>query len=374
MQDIFAVEVRNVTKRFPGPGGGAGGEVVAVDDVSIKIHDGEFFSLLGPSGCGKTTTLRMIAGFEHPTSGEIYIRGKPMGLTPPYQRNTNMVFQNYALFPHMDIARNVAFGLEMKRVDKAQIQQRVEEALTMVRLPGYGRRRPNQLSGGQQQRVALARALVNRPEVLLLDEPLGALDLKLRKEMQLELKTLQKEVGITFVYVTHDQEEALTMSDRIAVMHQGRVLQIGSPTEIYERPARRFVADFIGDTNFLEGVVEEQRDDLVTVRVDADLPVLVQAEGTFQPGSQVSLAVRPEKIRLLPKPAGGDHNSFPCQVEQVVYVGTDTRFRVRISENIVIAVREQNVISTPDPTAYYADDDSPSYAVWLNDAGRLLVE
>ena len=257
MDQTFAVELVNVTKRFPGPGGAPGGEVLAVDDVTLQIQDGEFYSLLGPSGCGKTTSLRMIAGFEHPTEGEVYIHGKPMGLTPAYQRNTNMVFQSYALFPHMNIERNVGFGLEMKKVSKEEIRQRVGEALDMVRLSGYGPRKPNQLSGGQQQRVALARALVNRPEVLLLDEPLGALDLKLRKEMQLELKNLQKEVGITFVYVTHDQEEALTMSDRIAVMHQGRALQVGSPTEIYERPSCRFVADFIGETNFLNGVVEE---------------------------------------------------------------------------------------------------------------------
>jgi spermidine/putrescine transport system ATP-binding protein len=374
MGDSIAVEVRDVTKRFPGPTGRPEGEVVAVDDVTLRIRDGEFFSLLGPSGCGKTTTLRMIAGFEHPTAGEIYIRDRPMGLTPPYQRNTNMVFQSYALFPHMNIARNVAFGLEMKRVGKDEIERRVNEALAMVRLAGYGPRRPDQLSGGQQQRIALARALINRPEVLLLDEPLGALDLKLRKEMQIELKTLQREVGITFVYVTHDQEEALTMSDRIAVMHQGKVLQIGTPTEIYERPSCRFVADFIGDTNFLDGVVQEQTDDLVTVLVDGSLPVVVQSDGALAPGRQVTVAVRPEKIRLLPHPARGQQNSFLCQVEQVVYVGTDTRFRVRLGDKVSLDVREQNVISTPDPMGYYADSDTPAYAVWLNDAGRVLLD
>ncbi|HER34462.1 MAG TPA: ABC transporter ATP-binding protein, partial [Halothiobacillaceae bacterium] len=309
MDQTFAVELVNVTKRFPGPGGAPGGEVLAVDDVTLQIQDGEFYSLLGPSGCGKTTSLRMIAGFEHPTEGEVYIHGKPMGLTPAYQRNTNMVFQSYALFPHMNIERNVGFGLEMKKVSKEEIRQRVGEALDMVRLSGYGPRKPNQLSGGQQQRVALARALVNRPEVLLLDEPLGALDLKLRKEMQLELKNLQKEVGITFVYVTHDQEEALTMSDRIAVMHQGRALQVGSPTEIYERPSCRFVADFIGETNFLNGVVEEQGDGVVCVVVGGRLRVLAETDETFPRGAQVTAAVRPEKIRLLPEPARGNHNS-----------------------------------------------------------------
>lgn len=374
MAGSFAVEVRNVTKRFPGLSKQPGSEVVAVDNVTIEIYDGEFFSLLGPSGCGKTTTLRMIAGFEHPTEGEIYIRGRPMGLTPPYQRNTNMVFQNYALFPHMTIARNVAFGLEMKKVSRAEVARRVQEALEMVRLPKFGPRKPDQLSGGQQQRIALARALVNRPEVLLLDEPLGALDLKLRKEMQIELKTLQKEVGITFVYVTHDQEEALTMSDRIAVMHDGQVLQVGTPTRIYERPECRFVADFIGDTNFLQGAVQEQRGELVTVLVDETLPVVAQSEWALDAGTQVSVAVRPEKLRLLPDPAPEGRNSFPCQVEQVVYVGTDTRFQVRLSANVTLTVREQNIVSTSDPMRYYQDGDAPVYAVWLYDAGRVLVD
>jgi spermidine/putrescine transport system ATP-binding protein len=373
MADSFAVEVQRVTKRFPGLSGQPGSEVLAVDDVTLEIRDGEFFSLLGPSGCGKTTTLRMIAGFEHPTEGEIYIHGKPMGLTPAYQRNTNMVFQSYALFPHLTIARNVAFGLEMKKVPKDEIERRVQEALEMVRLSSFGPRRPNQMSGGQQQRIALARALVNRPEVLLLDEPLGALDLKLRKEMQLELKTLQRDVGITFVYVTHDQEEALTMSDRIAVMHAGKVLQIGSPTEIYERPNCRFVADFIGETNFLDGQVQGRQGDMVTVLVDGGLPVRVETDQDPSPGTAVTVAVRPEKVRLLPKPPGGDCNAFSCQVEQVVYVGTDTRFRVQISEGVSIAVREQNVISTSDPGGYYVQGGQ-AYAVWLCDAGRILLD
>jgi spermidine/putrescine transport system ATP-binding protein len=251
----YAVELRNVWKRFPDP---AGELVTAVKNVSLQIRDGEFFAMLGPSGCGKTTSLRMIAGFELPTEGEVYIHGRPMGRTPPFQRPVNTVFQNYALFPHMTIGENVAFGLQMERVPKSEIERRVKEALAMVRLPGYEQRRARQLSGGQQQRVALARALVKRPEVLLLDEPLGALDLKLRKEMQLELKRLQREVGITFVFVTHDQEEALTMSDRIAVMSNGEALQIGTASEIYEQPNCRFVADFIGETNFLTGKVAGQ--------------------------------------------------------------------------------------------------------------------
>jgi spermidine/putrescine transport system ATP-binding protein len=372
MEDGYAVELRNVTKRFPGPAGGTEREVVAVDEVTLRILDGEFFSLLGPSGCGKTTSLRMIAGFEHPTTGEVFIHGRAMGLTPAHQRNTNMVFQNYALFPHMTVARNVAFGLEMKKVPKGEIGRRVQAALAMVRLDGFGARRPDQLSGGQQQRIALARALVNRPEVLLLDEPLGALDLKLRKEMQIELKTLQREVSITFVYVTHDQEEALTMSDRIAVMHEGRVLQVGSPAEVYERPSNRFVADFIGESNFLSGTVREQREQLATVLVDGVLPVIVQTDGALVQGQDVTVAVRPERIRLLARPVPEEPNSFPAKVDQVVYVGTDTRFRVRLSEEVSLAVREQNVDSAAGVELGSADQRV--YAVWSVDAGRILLD
>ncbi len=245
MAEEFAVELRDVVKRF--------GTVVAVNHVTVHIRDGEFFSLLGPSGCGKTTTLRMIAGFEMPSSGEIYIGGQYQGYLPAYQRPVNTVFQNYALFPHLTVRQNVRFGLEMQGIDRDEMARRVSEALELVHLNGFEQRRPKQLSGGQQQRVALARALVNHPKVLLLDEPLGALDLKLRKAMQVELKALQEQVGITFIYVTHDQEEALTMSDRIGVMHQGKLLQVGPAREVYEAPQSRFVSDFIGDTNYLEG-------------------------------------------------------------------------------------------------------------------------
>jgi spermidine/putrescine transport system ATP-binding protein len=329
------VELRNVSKVFDN-------SVIAVDDVSLEIEPGEFFSLLGPSGCGKTTTLRMIAGFEMPTSGEIYIEGRPMGETPPFRRNVNTVFQNYALFPHMTVAENVAFGLRMKRVPRDEIARRVREALQLVRLAGFDDRYPRQLSGGQQQRVALARALINRPRVLLLDEPLGALDLKLRKEMQLELKHLQMTVGITFIYVTHDQEEALTMSDRIAVMNAGRVLQVGTPLEIYERPSSRFVADFIGESNFLDGRVTGLDGQQVTVMIDDRVPVPARAQDSLVVGEQVTVAIRPEKICLRPPGMERTDGCVRGRVEEVVYIGTDTYYLVRLTERCTVRVRVQN--------------------------------
>ncbi len=328
-----AVRLNRVSKQF--------GSVVAVNDVSLSIADGEFFSLLGPSGCGKTTTLRLIAGFELPTRGEVYIGQELQGEKPPYRRPVNTVFQNYALFPHMTISRNVGFGLEMRKVPPDEIQRRVSEVLEMVQLPGMGDRKPDQLSGGQQQRVALARALVNQPKVLLLDEPLGALDLKLRKAMQLELKALQHRVGITFVYVTHDQEEALTMSDRIAVMSAGRVLQIGTPEEIYERPANRFVADFIGETNFLDGQVTAGRPGEAMVRVEESLTVRVSADKAVGKGETVTVAVRPEKISIHAEPP--DDRAVPGVVDEVIYTGTDTRYLVRLGERTIVTVRQQNV-------------------------------
>jgi spermidine/putrescine transport system ATP-binding protein len=362
--ESIGVELRDVVKRF--------GDVVAVDCVSLRIRDGEFFSLLGPSGCGKTTTLRMIAGFEQPTEGEVFIASKPVAGVPAFERDTNMVFQNYALFPHMTVAQNVAFGLEMKRVLRTEINRRISEALEMVRLPGMEDRRPDQLSGGQQQRVALARALVNRPAVLLLDEPLGALDLKLRKEMQLELKDLQDRVGITFVYVTHDQEEALTMSDRIAVMHQGRVLQIGTPTEIYERPNCRFVADFIGETNFLEGQVVAQENGHITVMIRPDVKVRVLVGEADITDSQVTVAIRPEKLRLLSEPLPSAENCLPGVIQEVVYIGTDTHFQISLCEGLTIRVRQQNRISTPDRRAYSGDRGDKVYVAWAPESTLLL--
>jgi spermidine/putrescine transport system ATP-binding protein len=361
-----AVELRDITKRF--------GEVVAVDCVRLQIRDGEFFSMLGPSGCGKTTTLRMIAGFEQPTEGQLLIAGQPVAGVPAFERNTNMVFQNYALFPHMTVAQNVAFGLEMKRVPRAEIKQRVNEALEMVRLPRMQDRRPSQLSGGQQQRVALARALVNRPGVLLLDEPLGALDLKLRKEMQLELKDLQDRVGITFVYVTHDQEEALTMSDRIAVMHKGKVLQIGTPTEIYERPNCRFVANFIGETNFLQGEVMGQENGQVTIRLGPDLHVRVPVGELRAVDSPVTVAIRPEKLRLLDRPFPQAENCLPGVIREIVYIGTDTQFLVSLADDLTIRVRQQNHISTSDRQAYSGERGDKVYVAWASESALLLVE
>ncbi|MBE0410215.1 MAG: ABC transporter ATP-binding protein [Anaerolineales bacterium] len=337
----IAVELLDVVKRFS--------DVTAVDHISIRIQDGEFFSLLGPSGCGKTTTLRMIAGLELPTSGEIYIGGKAQGYLPAYQRPVNTVFQNYALFPHMNVFKNVAFGLEMQKYPKADIQKRVHQALELVQLSDFGNRRPNQLSGGQQQRIALARALVNRPKVLLLDEPLGALDLKLRKAMQLELKNLQSRVGITFIYVTHDQEEALTMSDRIAVMENGQVFQVGSPEEIYESPANRFVADFIGETNFISGVIAEMGAPIdILLANDAHI-FAGWAENGISRGERIILSIRPEKIRLYPDEDDMDITGFSIthgEIRQVIYSGVDTRFAIDIGNGSELIVRLPNALRT----------------------------
>jgi spermidine/putrescine transport system ATP-binding protein len=318
----------------------------------MQIKNGEFFSMLGSSGCGKTTSLRMIAGFEWPTEGEVYIEGKPMGHTPPFQRRVNTVFQSYALFQHMTVFQNVAFGLEMEGADKNEIEKRVKRALEMVQLTGMERRKPKQLSGGQQQRVAVARSLVKVPDVLLLDEPLGALDLKLRKEMQLELKALQQQLGITFIYVTHDQEEAMTMSDRIAVMSKGKVQQLGTPVEIYERPANRFVADFIGESNFLEGRIKSISGNdacVVVPELNAELNGIAVSEGMVN-GEEVTVSIRPEKVHIAEKKLS--HNSFKGVVKNTVYIGTDTHVYVDLKGKM-IKVFEQNRISRLDPKSFY---------------------
>jgi spermidine/putrescine transport system ATP-binding protein len=354
----YAVELRDVVKSFPARG--RGGLVTAVDRVDLGIRQGEFFTLLGPSGCGKTTTLRMIAGFELPTSGEILISGQPMTRVPPYARPVNTVFQNYALFPHLTVAQNVGFGLKVARVAPAERERRVADALALVRLPQMGARRVWELSGGQQQRVALARALINRPAVLLLDEPLGALDLKLRKELQVELKQVQHDVGITFVYVTHDQEEALTMSDRIAVMHGGRVQQIADARTIYDQPATCFVADFIGETNFLPARITTLLNDRERTVAGAQLATSASPNGSVElivagtpmqaaahgraldSGQAVTLAVRPEKLVIRPV---GEQNgpALHGAICGVVYVGTDTRYTAQLESGELVTARVQNV-------------------------------
>jgi spermidine/putrescine ABC transporter ATP-binding subunit len=316
------LELRRLSKWF--------GDFAAVDDLSLEIASGEFLTLLGASGSGKTTTLRMIAGFEPPTSGDILMAGQPIAALPPFKRDINTVFQHYALFPHMSVRDNIAYGLRMRRVPAAEREERVSRTLEMVKLEQLGARSPRQLSGGQQQRVALARALVNRPRVLLLDEPLGALDLKLRKEMQLELKHLQTHLGTTFVYVTHDQEEALTMSDRIVLMRQGRIAQIGTPRELYDRPASRYVADFIGDTNLLAGTVVESAGGVATLRV-GDVTLRGLSDGAPPVGREAWLTVRPEAIRLIDGPAApAAQNTVTGTVTDAVYAGSALRVHVTL--------------------------------------------
>jgi spermidine/putrescine transport system ATP-binding protein len=370
------VELLDVTKRF--------GEVVAVDAMTLRIPRGSFTSLLGPSGCGKTTTLRMIAGFEQPTEGEILLAGRPIAGVPPYQRSVNTVFQHYALFPHMDVAQNVGYGLRQKKVGKQEERRRASEALDLVRLAGYERRRVWELSGGQQQRVALARALVNRPTVLLLDEPLGALDLKLRKAMQLELKALQQEVGITFVYVTHDQEEALTMSDNIVVMHAGQIQQQGGPEELYERPVNRFVADFIGVSNPLPGTV--RRFDPATRRASIETDRGLHLDGhvtdpaaSLGPGDAVVVAVRPERLSV--EPATGDAppasngstgwTAVPGRITQGTYLGEQTEFRIQTDQAGELIVRRQNVTGATGGSGLGPGD--PVVVRWHEDANLVLV-
>jgi spermidine/putrescine transport system ATP-binding protein len=317
-----AISLERVAKRF--------GSVTAVQETTLDIRDGEFFSLLGPSGCGKTTTLRMIAGFEVPDEGRVLLRGADVTTVPPNQRNVNTVFQHYALFPHMNVFDNVAFGLELKKVPRGDRRDRVAQMLQVVQLEGMEKRKPQQLSGGQQQRVALARALVNRPAALLLDEPLGALDVKLRKQMQLELKRIQSELGTTFVYVTHDQEEALTMSDRIGVMHAGAVEQVGDPREIYDHPRTPFVADFIGSLNALDFRVDEVVDGVAVMRVSEDERLCVPVLAGTGPGSHLRVAVRPERVRIEPAngraPEGGSR--VEGTITELVYLGGLTHFHV----------------------------------------------
>ena len=343
-----AIELSGVVKEFR-----ARGEVVvAVAGIDLEIAEGEFFSLLGPSGCGKTTTMRMVAGFEEPTEGAIRLHGRDVTGVPPNKRDVNMVFQSYALFPHMNVFENVAFGLRRKSVPKPEITRRVGEMLEIVDLAGRGERRPRELSGGQQQRVALARALVNNPRALLLDEPLGALDLKLRQAMQVELKRIQREVGITFVYVTHDQGEALTMSDRIAVMDDGKVEQLGSPREIYEHPRTRFVAGFIGTSNLLTGTVTRMDGDRAVIELGPAERIIVPVQDRMvSEGTKIELTVRPEKIDLSTAPPAGEGCALRGTVTEVVYLGTSTNFSVSTTAGSDMVVFQQNSASAASVAA-----------------------
>jgi spermidine/putrescine transport system ATP-binding protein len=356
MDRAAAVELNGVSKRF-------GDDVIAVDNVDLIVNDGEFFSLLGPSGCGKTTTLRMIAGFEYPTSGSLKIHGVEMGLKPANQRPVNTVFQSYALFPHMTVFENVAFGLRMQKVEKSDIESRVARALDQVQLSHRSDAKPSQLSGGMQQRVALARDLVNEPEVLLLDEPLGALDLKLRQNMQYELKDLQSRVGITFIYVTHDQEEALTMSDRIGVMNAGKLLQVGTPTEIYETPKSRFVADFIGDINFIEATASAPGMIKLANGVDVHLGAGQTADG------KVTLAIRPERLTLHRSETeiAEGRNRLRARITRRVYFGDSFFYDVDVGIGQSLEVREEN-----RPDIQTCDSGEEAWVSWRPHGANLV--
>ncbi len=335
--DFYAVELVGVSKHF--------GNVVALDNVSLQIKQGEFYTLLGPSGCGKTTTLNIIGGFIPVTSGTVRINGRVVQDDPPYRRNVNTVFQNYALFPHMTVAQNIGFGPRMKKVPQDEIERRVERMLQLISLPGFGDRKPAQLSGGQQQRVALARALINEPDVLLLDEPLGALDLKIRKQLQGELRNIQRKVGITFVYVTHDQEEAMVLSDRIAVMDRGKVVQEGTPTSIYHHPANRFVANFIGESNFFNGKVMDVAADEVTVEVPGfRQPIRVLAKRPVTRGEMVTVMVRPECMVLIPDPSTAERRDLVNMVEGVIakaaFLGMYTQIVVELTNGTTALIHQ----------------------------------
>jgi len=355
------ISIRGVSKHY--------GLVCAVDKVNLDVHRGEFFSVLGPSGCGKTTVLRMLAGFEAPTEGEIYIDGQPMSAIPAHRRPVNMVFQNYAIFPHLDVGKNIAFGLRKSGLSRSEIDAKVEEMLDLIKLSGYADRAPTELSGGERQRVALARALIKRPKVLLLDEPLGALDKKLREQMQLELRALQKSVGITFVFVTHDQEEALTLSDRIAVMAMGKVLQVETPTGLYEKPNCRFVADFIGTMNFFDGRLRSA--DNGTAIIDAGPLGTIQAavNGVDRAiGDNIMVAIRPEKLALHMQPPGGEANVVEARMGPAAYLGDRSHYHVYLKgREQPVAVAVQNI---EGPSGESASADQP---VWLSFPSKSVV-
>ncbi|NKJ05302.1 ABC transporter ATP-binding protein [Rhizobium sp. SG741] len=358
------ISFKNVTKKF--------GDFTAVDNLSLDIYNREFFALLGASGCGKSTLLRMLAGFEQPTTGEIVLDGQNLAGTPPYRRPVNMMFQSYALFPHMSVEKNIAFGLRQDGMPKAEIDDRVAQMLKLVKLEQFAKRKPNQLSGGQRQRVALARSIAKRPKVLLLDEPLGALDKKLREETQFELMDLQQSLGLTFVVVTHDQEEAMTMADRIAVMSHGKVVQVATPAEIYEAPNCRFVADFIGDVNILDGNVTSAQSGIVEIAVDSALTLRTASSEAPAAGSRASLAIRPEKLRVTPRPpANASVNATEGEIWDIAYLGDMTVFHVKLKSGQVLKASSLNAVrAVEEPFAY----DQNVWVSFDENAGVLLKD
>lgn len=362
MSDESFISIRNVQKYF--------GSFCAIEDISMDIAHGEFFSLLGASGCGKTTLLRMLAGFESPTSGEIYIDEQPMSDVPPHMRPVNMVFQSYAIFPHLNVRDNIAYGLRKRKLPKNQMNDMVDEMLDLIALPDYGNRKANQLSGGQRQRIALARALILQPKVLLLDEPLGALDKQLRETMQLELRALQRKVGITFVFVTHDQEEAMTLSDRIAVMANGHVMQLDSPSGLYERPVNRDVASFIGTMNFFEGIVADDAGD--NLKIDASGIGTVAAKphkGVFHKGDKVAVAIRPEKLKLTTEKPQDMSSFVNGEVQNMAYLGERSHYLIGMDGfDGHVAVSAQNEI----PGAAALPQGSPVWLSWPQEALVVL--
>jgi len=356
------IRFENVTKRF--------GDYTAVNDLSLDVYEREFFALLGASGCGKTTLLRMLAGFEEPTAGRILLDGQDLAGIPPYRRPVNMMFQSYALFPHMNVWGNIAFGLRQDRMPRNEIRQRVEEVLKLVRLEQFALRKPHQLSGGQRQRVALARSVAKRPKVLLLDEPLGALDKKLREQTQFELMDLQQDLGLTFMVVTHDQEEAMTMADRIAIMDRGEVMQVATPAEIYEAPASRFVADFVGNVNLFEGTVAGREDGRTRIADDRGMSLLVNEAGGAPEGAGVAFAIRPEKIRVSSARPAAAVNAMEGEIYDIAYLGDMTVYHVKLPDGRIVKASALNAARTSDDPMTWNDRAWISFAA---DAGVVLT-